>query len=77
MRDYGPSVPMDTWRVLAERLKHMAPQPIHNRPQSSGLGLWVAGRFALMMNSKIGAVRHQDGTSFYIDLPISHQMSLL
>lgn len=77
VRDYGPSVPTDTWRVLTERLKALAPQPVHARPQSSGLGLWAAGQFAAMMDSRIGAVRHHDGASFYIDLPMSRQLSLL
>lgn len=77
VRDYGPAVPADTWRVLAERLKALAPQPVHARPQSSGLGLWAAGQFAVMMNSKIGAARHKDGASFYVDLPMSRQLSLL
>lgn len=77
VRDYGPAVPPDTWRVLAERLKKLAPQPVHARPQSSGLGLWTAGQFAQMMDSHIGAARHRDGASFYIDLPMSRQLSLL
>jgi K+-sensing histidine kinase KdpD len=77
VRDYGPAVPADAWRILAERLKSLAPQPIHARPQSSGLGLWAASQFAIMMNSQIGATRHRDGASFYIDLPMSHQLSLL
>lgn len=77
VRDYGPAVPADTWRALAERLKSLAPQPIHARPQSSGLGLWAAGQFAMMMNSQIGAARHQDGASFYVDLPMSRQLQLL
>lgn len=77
VRDYGPAVSADTWRVLAERLKSLAPQPIQARPQSSGLGLWAAGQFAQMMNSQIGASRHHDGASFYIELPLSQQLSLL
>lgn len=77
VRDFGPAVPADSWRVLAERLKTLAPQPLQARPQSSGLGLWAAGQFAHMMNSEIGASRHRNGASFYIDLPMSRQMSLL
>lgn len=77
VRDYGPAVPADTWRALADRLKSLAPQPISARPQSSGLGLWAAGQFAEMMDSHIGAARHRDGASFYVELPMSHQLSLL
>lgn len=77
VRDYGPAVSADTWRALADRLKSLAPQPVQARPQSSGLGLWAAGQFASMMNSQIGASRHRDGASFYIDLPMSRQLQLL
>lgn len=77
VRDFGPAVSADTWRVLSERLQALAPQPVQARPQSSGLGLWAAGQFAGMMNSTIGAARHRDGASFYIDLPMSRQLSLL
>jgi signal transduction histidine kinase len=77
VRDFGPAVPPATWRTLAKRLKDLAPQPVHARPQSSGLGLWAAGQFALMMDSHIGAARHVDGASFYVELPMSHQLNLL
>lgn len=77
VRDFGPAVPTDVWQTLSERLKNLAPQSIQARPHSSGLGLWAATQFAGMMNSNIGATRHRDGTSFYIDLPMSRQLSLL
>lgn len=77
VRDFGPAVPTDTWRVLADRLASQAAQPIHARPQSSGLGLAIASRFAQIMQSEIGASRHQDGATFYIDMPMSRQLSLL
>ena len=28
------------------------------------------------MNARVGAVRHRDGTSFFVELPISRQASL-
>ncbi len=77
VRDYGPAVPSNTWRALNDRLEALAPQPVHARPQSSGLGLSIASQFARMMNSQIGAARHVDGATFYIDAPASHQLSLL
>ncbi len=77
VRDFGPAVPMDTWKVLASRLASQAAQSIHARPQSSGLGLAIASQFAQMMQSEIGASRHHDGATFYIDLPMSRQLSLL
>lgn len=77
VRDFGPAVPMNTWKVLADRLASQAPQPIHARPQSSGLGLAIASQFAQMMQSEIGASRHHDGATFYVDMPMSRQLSLL
>lgn len=76
VRDYGPSVPADLWKQLAKRLGTGA-QTLHNRPQSSGLGLYVAGQFAQAMQGKIGAIRHQDGATFYVDMSASTQLSLL
>ncbi len=75
VRDYGPALPSDTWRTLAAKLK--APQPVHARPQSSGLGLYIAGQFAEVMNGTIGATRHRDGVSFYVDMQASKQLRLL
>jgi len=76
VRDYGPAIPTDIWRTLEKKLSH-APQPIHARPQSSGLGLYIAGLFAETMNGKIGITRHRDGATFFVDLDASHQMSLI
>lgn len=75
VRDYGPALPMDVWREI-KRGWVKKPTSIAMRPGSSGLGLYIASRFAKYMNAKVGAVRHRDGTSFYVDLPISTQASL-
>ena len=75
IRDFGPALPLNIWRDLKnDRLK--SPTPIAMRPNSSGLGLYIASKFSRYMNAKIGAIRHRDGTSFFIELPISNQMSL-
>jgi len=76
VRDYGPALPADVWRSLEEKLMH-APQTIHARPESSGLGLYIAAAFAMAMNGTIGAIRHRDGATFYVDLQASRQLSLL
>lgn len=76
VRDYGPALPSDVWRSLEEKLMH-APQAIHARPESSGLGLYIAAAFAAAMNGTIGAIRHRDGATFYVDLQASRQLSLL
>ena len=76
VRDYGPAIPADLWRRLQATLGTGA-QALHARPSSSGLGLYVAGQFAEAMNGKIGATRHRDGVTFYVDTTASTQLSLL
>jgi len=76
VRDYGPALSSDMWRKLQKKLK-TAPQSIHARPESSGLGLYIASQFAEAMNGKIGAIRHKDGATFYVELQASSQLSLL
>ncbi len=76
VRDFGPAVPVDIWQRLQQTVGSSA-QPLHARPQSSGLGLLVAGQFAQAMNGRIGASRHRDGATFYVDIDASTQLSLL
>ena len=75
IRDYGPALPTDVWREL-KRGWIQKPTSIAMRPGSSGLGLYIASKFSRYMNANVGAIRHRDGTSFFIELPISKQMSL-
>lgn len=76
IRDFGPALSSDMWRALQKKLRH-APQTIHARPQSSGLGLYIASQFAEAMQGTIGATRHHDGATFYVELQASRQLSLL
>lgn len=75
IRDYGPALPIDVWREL-KRGFISKPTSIAMRPGSSGLGLYIASKFSRYMNAQVGAVRHRDGTSFYVELPVSKQASL-
>lgn len=72
VRDFGPALPMDVWREM-KRGWVKKPESIAMRPGSSGLGLYIASKFARYMNAEVGAVRHRDGTSFYVTLPVSKQ----
>ncbi len=76
IRDFGPALSNDMWRVLQKKLKR-SPQAVHARPQSSGLGLYIASQFAEAMHGTIGATRHRDGATFYVELQASRQLSLL
>lgn len=50
---------------------------IRTRPESSGLGIYVASQFAQAMDGEIGLIRHRDGLTFYVELPLSRQLSWL
>ncbi len=76
VRDYGPAISTDVLRAVRGKLTN-ANTSIHARPQSSGLGIYIATQFAGAMNGKIGVIRHQDGATFYVDLQASSQLSLL
>ncbi|MEI6054272.1 MAG: HAMP domain-containing sensor histidine kinase [Candidatus Saccharibacteria bacterium] len=76
VRDYGPALSSDMWKSLKGKLSK-SNMPINARPQSSGLGLYIASQFANAMNGSIGVIRHRDGATFYVDLQASKQLSLL
>jgi len=76
VRDYGPALPTNTLSALSKRLV-CASTPIHARPLSSGLGLYIVGQFADAMNGQVGMIRHHDGATFYVDLQASRQLNLL
>ncbi len=75
VRDFGPTLPIDVWREMRRGWINK-PTSIAMRPGSSGLGLYIASKFSRYMNAEVGAIRHRDGTSFYVELPISKQASL-
>lgn len=76
VRDYGPALPSNIWNKLEGSLGSRA-QSLHNRPASSGLGIHIAHQFAAAMNARIGATRHHDGATFYVDVWASTQLRLL
>lgn len=76
VRDFGPYVASDVWQRLRRELGKTS-QSIHARPASSGLGLYIASKFANSMNGSIGAIRHRDGATFYVTVDSSLQLSLI
>ncbi len=76
VRDFGPALPAKVWQILQSSLGTHA-QSLNARPESSGLGMFVAGQFASSMGAALGAVRHRDGATFYVDLHASTQMRLI
>jgi K+-sensing histidine kinase KdpD len=77
VRDKGPRLDRAVFNDFARRLGS-GPQPLGARPNSSGLGLWIAGSFAEAMNSSLSVVRHRrGGMTFSLHVPISTQIALL
>ena len=75
VRDFGPALPTKIWKEM----KHgwiNEPTSVAMRPGSSGLGLFIASKFSRYMNGEVSAVRHRDGTSFTLVLPVSRQAGL-
>ena len=75
VRDFGPALPTKIWRDLKQGWIN-EPTAIAMRPGSSGLGLYIASKFSKYMNAEVSAVRHRDGTSFKLILPVSKQATL-
>ncbi len=75
VRDFGPALPSDVWREMKQGFVEK-PLSIAMRPGSSGLGLYIASKFSRYMHANVGAVRHRDGTTFYVEVPVSRQASL-
>lgn len=77
VRDYGPTLPIDIWERLEDKVSKRATAPLANRPHISSVGLITARRLAELMESTVGLIRHRDGATFYVDLHVSSQMSLI
>lgn len=75
VRDFGPMMSREEYRRLVAELETR--KSVRTRPESSGLGVYVASRFARAMHGRIGLIRHRDGLTFYVEMPLSRQMSLL
>lgn len=76
VRDYGPAIPANMWQRIEDSLAGHG-QVFHARPESSGLGMYIARQFAAAMHASIGTTRHHDGATFYIDIGVSTQLRLL
>ena len=75
VRDFGPMMSLREYRQLLDEMALR--KSIRTRPESSGLGVYVASQFAQAMNGEIGLIRHRDGLTFYVDVPLSRQLSWL
>lgn len=74
VRDFGPALPPNVWREIKNEM--FDPQEIAMRPGSSALGFYIASKFSKYMKAEVGAVRHNDGVSFFVKLPVARQMTI-
>ena len=74
VRDFGPALPFDVWREVKGNL--VEPRDIAMRPGSSALGLYIASKFSKYMKAEVGAVRHRDGASFFVKIPVPRQTNM-
>lgn len=74
VRDFGPALPFDVWQEIKGNL--MTPRDIAMRPGSSALGLYIVSKFSKYMNAEVGAVRHRDGASFFVKVPVPRQINM-
>lgn len=73
VRDYGPGLsPLARKNMKQGKISMDA-----SRPESSGLGLYIARQFAQAMHATIGVQSHRDGMTFYVDIASSTQLRLL
>ena len=75
VRDFGPMMSLAEYRQLVDEMTTR--KSVRTRPDSSGLGVYIAATFARAMGGQVGLIRHRDGLTFYVDVPLSEQMSLL
>lgn len=77
VRDYGSRLSHRAFESLRLSVGKQA-LPLKDRPRSSGLGLWIASKFAVAMNGNLTMVRHhKEGITVSVFLPHSEQMTLL
>ncbi len=75
VRDHGPAIELTEYSRLVDELEQK--KTVKSRPGNSGLGVYVASQFARAMGGTIGLTRHRDGLTFYVDMPVSNQLSLV
>lgn len=75
IRDKTMGVRKDDWdRVMQTLGKMDSPNPAH--AGDSGLGLFATVRLVQSLNGVVGVKTVRGGSSFFIELPIAHQLSL-
>jgi len=74
VHDTGENISQHDLNRLRQNLG--APQPLSGHAGTSGLGLYVVNQLTLAMGGSLGLGRARQGTTFFVDLLRSKQLSL-
>ena len=75
VRDYGVGIRQEDLKQIW-KLFGRAAEPAAVVPGSSGLGLYIASSLSRSLSAELDLTTQAKGTSFYLRLPVAHQLSL-
>jgi signal transduction histidine kinase len=77
VRDFGEAIEPKRFKTISTTLG-MTPVAVPSRPNSTGLGLFIASKFSEYMHGHLAITRHRrGGMTFKVTLPASKQLSLV
>ena len=77
VRDFGEVIGPDRFKTVSANFTS-APVPLPDRPNSTGLGLFIVTKFSRYMHGDLSITRHRrGGLTFRVTLPASKQLSLI
>lgn len=75
IKDYGLGIKKADLKKLFEQFGRVQ-RPVPQWATTTGLGLYIARQLTEAMNGQLELTRRKDGTSFLVNLQLSHQLSL-
>ncbi|MFO0970789.1 MAG: HAMP domain-containing sensor histidine kinase [Candidatus Saccharimonadales bacterium] len=75
VKDYGQGIKRSDLKRLFSQFGRMQ-RPVPQWATSTGLGLYIAKQLTEAMNGSLELTRRKDGSSFLVNLQLSHQLSL-
>lgn len=75
VKDYGEGIKKADLKRLFEQFGRVQ-RPVPQWATTTGLGLYIAKQLTEAMQGELGLTRRKDGSSFLVNLQLSHQLSL-